>query len=136
MPETIDDVRQLIETRLAEIQAETRELEGALSGLREGTARRPGRRGPKRKRTTTETAISATRAPTRRPAPRRKNAKRAPRGRRREQLLAAIEASPGARPSELAKTIGIRPTQVSVLIARARADKLIVKSGKGYSLKS
>jgi MarR family len=62
--------------------------------------------------------------------------RRAPRGRRREELLAAIGASPGARPSELAAAIGIRPTQVSVLIARARAEKLIVKSGKGYALKS
>jgi Mn-dependent DtxR family transcriptional regulator len=47
----------------------------------------------------------------------------------------AIKASPGARPSELAKEMGVRPTQVSVLIAKARADKLVVKKGEGYALK-
>jgi hypothetical protein len=31
--------------------------------------------------------------------------------------------------------IGIRPTQVSALIAKARGEKLIVKSGEGYTLK-
>lgn len=29
--------------------------------------------------------------------------------------------------------MGVRPTQVSVLIAKARAEKLIVKCGKGYA---
>ena len=74
-------------------------------------------------------------ADVRRNPTRRKAAKRAPRGQRREELLAAIEASPGSRPSELAATIGIRPTQISVLIAKARAEKLIVKRGEGYALR-
>ena len=42
MPETIDDARKLIETRLAEIRAEASELERALLGLGEGPARRRG----------------------------------------------------------------------------------------------
>jgi len=70
-----------------------------------------------------------------RTTPRRKGPRRAARGERREQLRAAIKASPGARPSELAEAIGIRPTQVSVLIAKLRGERLIVKRGKGYELR-
>jgi predicted transcriptional regulator len=81
-------------------------------------------------------AASPSAAPGRRPASRRKGPGRAARGERREQLLGAIGASPGARPSELAAAIGIRPTQVSVLIAKLRGERLIVKDGKGYALKS
>jgi hypothetical protein len=40
-----------------------------------------------------------------------------------------------SRPSELAVEIGIAPGQVSVLLAKARAEKLIVKKGAGYALK-
>jgi hypothetical protein len=50
--------------------------------------------------------------------------------------LAAIKASPGARPAELAKSIGVKSTQVHSLIAKARAEKLVVKRGDGYALKA
>jgi hypothetical protein len=127
---TIEDARHLIESRLAAIEAETSRLERALLHLGQDESRRRRRRGKKTTATSPPLAVGGRRKPTR-----RKVGKRVPRGRRREQLLAAIEASPGARPSELAKSIGIRPTQVSVLIAKARAEKLIVKSGEGYALK-
>jgi DNA-binding MarR family transcriptional regulator len=71
----------------------------------------------------------------RRPTVGRKVGKRAARGQRRKELLAAIKASPGARPSELAKTIGIKPTQVHALIAKAKAEKLITRRGQGYAIK-
>jgi hypothetical protein len=125
---TIDDARSLIQTRLADIAAEMRQLERAVASMGEGTARkrRPGR--PRK-------SAPAAAAPPK-PAPRGpKVTKRAARGQRREELLVAIKASPGARPSELAKEMGVRPTQVSVLIAKARADKLVVKKGEGYALK-
>jgi hypothetical protein len=127
--ETIDDARRLIESRLAEIEAETSRLDHALPHLGQAEGR------PRRRRGKTTAASPPPAGGGRRKPTRRKVGKRAPRGRRREQLLAAIEASPGARPSELAKTIGIRPTQVSVLIAKGRAEKLIVKSGEVYALK-
>ncbi len=66
----------------------------------------------------------------------RKAGKRAACGRHRDELMAMIKARPGARPSELAKSISIRPTQIHALIAKARAEKLIVKCGQGYSLNS
>lgn len=131
MSKAIDDAHQLISSRLAVLDTEAKSLERALASLGEGSApkRRPGR---PRKR-----AVAATSAPPKLREPRkRKSAKRTPRGQRREQLLAAVKASPGARPSELAKSIGVKPTQVHALIAKARAEKQIVKRGKGFALKS
>jgi hypothetical protein len=125
---TIDDARNLIQSRLAEIDAEARQLERALASLGEGGG--PGRR----LRRSPKPAVTATSKPRRRAAPRRKAGRRAARGQRREELLAAIKAAPGARPSELAKSIGIRSTQVHALIAKARAEKLIVRRGQGYAL--
>jgi len=128
--DTIDDARRLIESRLAEISAEVGGLERALTGLQEGgpRGRRPGRPA--------KVARSASSGPTRPAVRGRRAAGRVPRGRRREELLAALEDSPGARPSELAKMMGVRPTQVSVLIAKARGEKLIVRRGQGYALRS
>ncbi len=132
MSDTIHDARRLIESRLAEIAAEAEQLERALAHLGKGSPRDPGRRSTSRD----STAPPPASKPRRRRTSKVGAGKRAARGERGEQLLAAIGASPGARPSELAETIGIRPTQVSVLIAKARGERLIVKSGKGYALGS
>lgn len=129
MADPIDDARQLIQSRLAEIDAEANSLERAIAGLGEGSA--PKRRlGRPRKRVT-----AAALKPKRGTARKRKPA-RAPRGQRREQLLAAIKANPGARPGELARMIGAAPAQVSNLISKARAEKLIVKRAEGYALRT
>jgi hypothetical protein len=130
--ETIDQARRLIESRLAEIEAEARELERAVASLG-GKSTSPRGRRPGKAATDDPRATRDTKRTSR---SRRGATKRAARGERRVQLLAAIEATPGARPSELATVIGIRPTQVSVLIAKARSENLVVKSGKGYALKS
>jgi len=61
--------------------------------------------------------------------------KRAARGARREELMATIKANPGASAADLAVTIGIRPTQVYALVAKAKAERLIVRDGDGYRLK-
>jgi hypothetical protein len=129
----IDDARRLIESRLAEIEAEARRLERAVASLGEGSPSR--RRRPGRPRKSEDKVEPASPSPGRRAPRGRKAGRRAARGQRRVELLAAIKASPGARPSELAQSIGIRPTQIHALIAKARAEKLIVKSGQGYALK-
>jgi hypothetical protein len=118
MPETIDAVRKLITDRLRELEAEAGQLRRALGGLGEGDGAAPAAPKPSRKR-----------------ASGKRRRSQAPRGRRREQLLAVIAAKPGARPSELAAEIGIAPGQVSALLAKARDEKLIVKEGAGYVLK-
>lgn len=119
MPETIESLRQLIGKRLGEVEAEIKQLQRAAASMGEGTHR-------------------ATPAPKSRRKPntrKRRSGLRAKRGQRREQLLGAIKAKPGSRTAELAGEIGIAPAQVSALLAKAKADKLIVKRGKGYELK-
>lgn len=101
MPETIERLHQLITDRLHEIEGETGKLEGALAEMGEGSRQAPA--GPKAQR---------------RPRAGKRRA-RAKRGQRREQLLAAIKAKPGAGPSELAAEIGISPAQVSTLQVRS-----------------
>jgi hypothetical protein len=130
----IDDARRLIESRLAEIEAEAGRLERALASLGEGSRPRRGR--PGRQSGAAAAQTSAAPQPRRTPAPRRGRTKRAARGQRQEELLAAIKSDPAARPSELAASIGIRATQVHALIAKARADRLLVRSGRGYALKA
>jgi hypothetical protein len=125
----IEDARKLIETRLAEMDDERVRLERALVGLGEATPRKRRQGRPPK------TASLSTTSPKRKRAQRKtKGAGRAAPGQRRKELLATIAASPGARPSALAKSIGIQPSQVHAMIAKARAEKLIVKDGKGYSL--
>ncbi len=117
MSETIDAARKLISDRLGELEAEAGRLRRALESLGEGDGAAPASPKPRRGR---------------RPGKRRR--RQAPRGRRREQLLAAIGAKPGARASELAAAIGVSPSQAHGLLARAREEGLIVKEGAGYAL--
>lgn len=129
MPEAIDRASTLIQSRLTELDAEARDLERALTSLGEGS---PSRQRPGRPKKAAAVATKAKPRSTRK----RKTAKRTPRGQRREQLLAAVKANPGARPSELARAIGISANQAHSLIAKARKDKLLVKKGKGFALKT
>ena len=129
MSDAIDDARSLIQSRLAEIETETRRLERAAASMGEGS-----RRSRRRASRPTSSAPSRPSRPKRRPSQERKAPRRAARGQRRDELLAAVKATPGARPSDLARRIGIKPTQVHALIAKARGEKLVVQSGKGYAL--
>jgi len=119
MSDAIESARKLISDRLATIEAEAGRLRRALEELGERDGSAPAAPKARRKRASGK----------------RRRRSQAPRGQRREQLLAAIAAKPGARPSELAAEIGIAPGQVSALLAKARAEKLVVKEGAGYALK-
>lgn len=120
MPETIDAVRKLISERLSELETETARLELALKSIGGRDGSRPTAPKSKSKKVAAKS---------------RRRRAQAPRGQRREQLLEAIKAKPGIRPSELAAVIGISPGQVSGLLSKVRAQKLIVKKGAGYALK-
>ena len=124
--DTIDDARKLIESRLAEIEAEGGRLERALTSLGEGSV--TPRRSPRR---AAKPGPSATSKPKR--GPRKRLApKRAKRGQRQAELLATIKKMSGASASELADAIGIKPTQVHALIRKAEAERKIKKKGQGF----
>jgi hypothetical protein len=129
----IDDARSLIQSRLADLDAEAKSLERALASLGDGGKAR--RRGPGRPRKAAAAATSAPANPKRSAPRKRKRAKRAARGQRREQFLAAVKAKPGARVSELAREIGISPGQGHALAKRLHKEGAIRKRGKGYALK-
>jgi hypothetical protein len=114
-----DQLRALLEKRLTAIANEARDLRAALTHIHDGGAPSSARRRSRRK------------------APKRVGKKtRARRGERREQLLAAIEKEPGQPLRAMASEIGIAPGQLYPLINKAKKDKLIVKAGKGYKLKT
>lgn len=75
-------------------------------------------------------------SPSRGSGGRRRNSKgkRAARGERRSQLLAAIKESPGSSPKDLAELTGMGPTQIYGLARKLQDDGEIKKSGKGFEL--
>jgi hypothetical protein len=120
MSETTEQVRALLHSRLEEIHAEAERLKRALESLTGAPANGPRTASPHR-------GSRAARKP---------RGRRAARGERQAQLLAELERSPGATSAELARAIGVAPSQASVLIAKARSQGLIVGSGDGYHLKA
>jgi MarR family protein len=121
MADAITKARQMIESRTREIEQELKRLRGAVAELVEGDrepAARRGGSGPRR-------------------SARRRRRKLAPRGQRREQLLAHLEQNPGAKPAEIARAMGTTPTNVQNVLRKARQDKVVRRRrGGGYALAS
>jgi hypothetical protein len=109
LTDTLSQARRLIERRLSELQAEAARLDKALREL--SLDDRPVTQGSGRK-----------------------VGKRAPRGQRQRDFLAAVEAKPGIRASEVAREIGVSQNQAYALANKLRKQKKIRKSGKGYRL--
>jgi hypothetical protein len=113
---------QLMQARLIEIEGEIRRLTSALEELAPTPSPRSARG-------------SGTRPVKRTPnASKPRSRKRAPRGERGRQLLAAIKRMPGASPIELADALGISSSQTHVLIRKAVAKGEILARGQGYTV--
>ncbi len=113
MVDVLDQARKAIEARLHELEDEARHLRDALGSLDHHRLRGRGRR------TTTK----------------RSTARRAPRGQRQQQFLAAVKKNPGAPVSEIAKEMGVAPSQLYPVARRLREKGEIRKRGKGYAVK-
>src|SRR5262245_53844537 len=97
MPSTthvLDEARDLLKGRLAELDEERKRLERALSELGGKISGRPGRR-PGRPRGS---------SPKKAAAPRRRR-----KGTRADQAVTLVESSPGISASDIAKTMKIKP---------------------------
>lgn len=119
------EIRDLIESRLREIDDEAGQLQRALEQLT--PRRRPGRpagSAPRR----------GSKAPSRPPAkvPRRPKAKRAARGERQRQLVDAIKKMRGASTGELADAIEVSSTQAHQMIRSLEGKGEIKKKGQGF----
>lgn len=108
--DTVKRVSNLLRGRIAELDEEEKQLRQALGNL-DGGGQRPARR------------------------PRRKGrGRRAARGERRRQFLAAAEADPTATVPEIAKLIGVSANQAGSLARRLEASGAIKRSGRRIRL--
>jgi hypothetical protein len=126
MADVLELVRTTIEERLGEVEAEAQRLRAALAGLGQGRPSGSPKRQARRR------AGQARRSPGRRPG-----GKRAPRGQREAEFLAAIKKKPGAKPPEIAEEMGVAPNQVYGLARRLHAaGKVRKRRGGGYAVKT
>jgi transposase-like protein len=125
MPSTthvLDEARDLVQKRLAELDDERKRLERALAELGGKAAGRPGRR-PGRPRGSGAKATSAAGAPKRR---------RRRKGTRADQAVALVESSPGISASEIAKTMKIKPNYLYRVLGDMEKEGRVKKKGRQY----
>ena len=132
MPSTtnvLDEARQLVERRLAELDDERRRLERALGELGGKVAKRPGR-----PRGSSSTASAGDAAPA--PAPK---ASGAPKKRRRrrgstraDQAVELITSQPGISASDVAKTMKIKPNYLYRVLGDLEKEGRVKKDGRNY----
>jgi DNA-binding transcriptional ArsR family regulator len=114
---SIDRVKQSIRERLEELEAERDQLMKALEALSGGSGAAVGaRRG---------------RPPGSKSAPGRRAAgKRAPRGQRREQVIAALQGGESG-PTAIARQLGVAPAQISGLLRQLAGEGVVTRTAEG-----
>lgn len=127
MPSTtnvLDEARDLVQKRLAELDDERKRLERALAELGGKAARRaPGR--PRGAKTTKSTSTTATAA-----APRRRRKRRG--GTRADQAVSLIEGAPGISASDVAKQMKIKPNYLYRVLGDLEKEGRVKKQGRQY----
>ncbi|HXR59725.1 MAG TPA: hypothetical protein VN732_00190 [Solirubrobacterales bacterium] len=124
----LDEARQLVERRLADLDEERQRLERALAELGgKATRRGPGRpRGRSGKGTTGSTASSSKGSG----APRRRRKRRG--GTRADQAVKLIEGSPGISASDVAKNMKIKPNYLYRVLGDLEKEGRVKKDGRQY----
>src|SRR5262245_54662633 len=124
MPSTtnvLDEARELVEKRLADLDEERKRLERALAELGgKATRRAPGRpRGSK----SSATASSA--------APKKRRRKRRG-GTRADQAVNLITSEPGISASDVAKQMKIKPNYLYRVLGDLEKEGRVKKQGRQY----
>jgi hypothetical protein len=119
----LDEARDLVVKRLAELDDERRRLERALTELGGKAARKAGRR-PGRPKGSTTTKSSAKKG-------RRRRKRRG--GTRADQAVALIKQNPGITASEIAKSMKIKPNYLYRVLSDLEKQKRVKKKGRTYS---
>ena len=114
MADKTQEIRRLLQERLAELEKERKALEQALKNLG-GKARSTARRGPGRP-----------------PGSGKKRRRRRKGGTRGEQAVKIVKANPGISAGEVAKQLKIQPNYVYRVMSELVADKEVKKKGRGY----
>ena len=127
MPSTtnvLDEARNLVQKRLADLDEERQRLERALAELGGKTARRaPGRpRGSKKSTSASRTPAAAT--------PRKRRKRRG--GTRADQAVSLIEGAPGISASDVAKQMKIKPNYLYRVLGDLEKEGRVKKKGRTY----
>jgi transposase-like protein len=130
MPSTtnvLDEARELVQKRLADLDEERKRLERALAELGGKTGRRaPGRpRGSK-----SASASASTSASTGTGTPRRRRKRRG--GTRADQAVNLITKEPGISASDVAKQMKIKPNYLYRVLGDLEKEGRVKKQGRQY----
>ena len=130
MPSTtnvLDEARELVQKRLADLDEERNRLERALAELGGKTTRRaPGR--PRGSKSSSRTAAAATTPAA--AAPRRRRKRRG--GTRADQAVSLIEGAPGISASDVAKQMKIKPNYLYRVLGDLEKEGRVKKDGRKY----
>lgn len=124
MPSTtnvLDEARDLVERRLADLDEERRRLERALAELGGKVKRSPGRPRGSVSRTTGKTASGA---------PKKRRRRRG--GTRADQAVELITSQPGISASDVAKTMKIKPNYLYRVLGDLEKEGRVRKDGRQY----
>ena len=122
MPSTthvLDEARDLVTKRLAELDDERKRLEPALAELGGKVVGRPGRR-PGRPRGSGAKASG----------PKKRRRRRS--GTRADQAVSLVEGSPGISASEIAKSMKIKPNYLYRVLGDLEKEGRVKKKGRQY----
>ncbi len=124
MPSTtnvLDEARELVQKRLADLDEERKRLERALAELGgKSTRRAPGR--PRGSKSTSTNRAAAT--------PRRRRKRRG--GTRADQAVGLIEGAPGISASDVAKQMKIKPNYLYRVLGDLEKEGRVKKDGRQY----
>jgi DNA-binding IclR family transcriptional regulator len=131
MPSTtnvLDEARELVQKRLADLDEERVRLERALAELGgKATKRSPGRpRGSKSSTARSTASTSSSKAAT----PRKRRKRRG--GTRADQAVSLIEGQPGISASDVAKTMKIKPNYLYRVLGDLEKEGRVKKDGRQY----
>jgi hypothetical protein len=129
MPSTtnvLDEARELVERRLAELDDERGRLERALAELGGKAKRAVGRpRG-----SASPSTATTTRAPKASAAPKKRRRRRG--GTRADQAVDLITSQPGISASDVAKTMKIKPNYLYRVLGDLEKEGRVKKDGRQY----
>jgi hypothetical protein len=131
MPSTtnvLDEARDLIERRLADLDEERRKLERALGELGGKVAKRPGR--PRGSSSTAGARSGTAAAPKASGAPKKRRRRRG--GTRADQAVELITSQPGISASDVAKTMKIKPNYLYRVLGDLEKEGRVKKDGRNY----
>jgi sugar-specific transcriptional regulator TrmB len=127
MPSTtnvLDEARELVERRLADLDEERRRLERALAELGGKLKRSPGRPRGSASKTSRKASGASSGAP--------KKRRRRRGGTRADQAVELITSQPGISASDVAKTMKIKPNYLYRVLGDLEKEGRVKKDGRQY----